>query len=78
MERKQFLHVFKSYSPVEQTAQALFRPKARVHWSGLVGSATSVCATAVADQVPSALSSHARLSRQCVCHGVQQCHALQR
>jgi transcription-repair coupling factor (superfamily II helicase) len=52
MERKQFLHVFKSYSPVEQTAQALFRPKARVHWSGLVGSATSVCATAVADQVP--------------------------
>ena len=37
MERKQFLHVFKSYSPVEQTAQALFRPKARVHWSGLVG-----------------------------------------
>ena len=52
MERKQFLHVFKSYSPVEQTAQALFRPKARVQWSGLVGSATSVCATAVADQVP--------------------------
>jgi transcription-repair coupling factor (superfamily II helicase) len=52
MERKELLHLFKSYPPVEKTAQALSRSGARVHWSGLVGSATSVCATAVADQVP--------------------------
>ena len=52
MERKKFLDLFKSYLPVEQTAQALFRAEARVHWSGNVGSSKSICASSVADQVP--------------------------
>lgn len=51
MERKQFLNLFKSHPLVEQTAQALSRSDARVHWFGNVGSSKSICSASVADQV---------------------------
>ncbi len=52
METKKFFSLFREYARIEKTAQALADKQARVHWKGLVGSSRSICAAAVADQVP--------------------------
>ena len=52
MERIQFLNLFKSFDLIEQSAKALSRSEARVHWSGHVGASLPISAIAVADQVP--------------------------
>ena len=52
METKKFLSLFRENTRIEKTAQALADKQARIHWKGMVGSSRSICAAAVADQVP--------------------------
>jgi transcription-repair coupling factor (superfamily II helicase) len=52
MNNKQFLSLFEGSKTVEQTADALQYTEARIHLKGLVGSAQSCMAAAIARQVP--------------------------
>ena len=52
MELKEFRSLFQKLSPIDPSAQKLQDPHARIHWKGLVGSARSLCASALAEQTP--------------------------
>lgn len=52
MELKEFRSLFQKLSPIDPSAQKLQDPHARIHWKGVVGSARSLCASALAEQTP--------------------------
>jgi transcription-repair coupling factor (superfamily II helicase) len=52
MELQDFLKKIAQIKGVDETAQNLQQTKARIHWKGLVGSAKSLTASAVAQQIP--------------------------
>ncbi|MEY4604390.1 MAG: transcription-repair coupling factor [Bacteroidota bacterium] len=52
MELKEFRSLFQRLSPIDASAKKLQEKTARIHWKGLVGSARSLCASALAEQTP--------------------------
>ncbi len=52
MELKEFRSLFQKLSPIDPSAQKLQDPHARIHWKGVIGSARSLCASALAEQTP--------------------------
>ena len=53
MELSQLFKTFQNLKQVDQTAAALSKANARVHWKGNVGSSRSLAAVSVAQQLPS-------------------------
>jgi len=52
MEISHFLQQFKKLQGLDETANALQQADMRIHWKGLIGSAKSLAASCVAEQVP--------------------------
>ena len=52
MESKQLKQLFANLPMLDETAKQLQRPGSRIHWKGLVGSSSTICAATLSEQIP--------------------------
>ena len=52
MEQKSLRAIFSKIPQIDETANQLQFAGTRIHWKGLVGSSKSLCASALANQIP--------------------------